>query len=364
MRLRVLASELGFGSLSRQLVPSVFGAAVCASGLGAQSPGTSQAPSSWTVEESRSAMTDEPTVVLTTRASNEVHGRLDRARPSLIVRCRERKLDVYLVTGMSSHVEGATGSHTVRYRVDTLRAVSEGSWQESTDNEALFSPAPAALAERLMSGNTILFEWTPFHADPVQARFDVQGLEPHRAKLVAACPGTLAETSAAERAAFAASPEGRAAEAVAAFQAVIEANPRYRERMAVVTSVIEGVLGTRTRDTYVTTRIVDFQRCKLTISVTRQMPNLTAIDTAWVDLRTLAPSPIVKSQKPMIGWALVLATESGAKTIPVHHWMPRDREPKVATYATLSIPFDQEETAREALRLAEAAISRCRNLPM
>ena len=347
----------------RVAIGSLAAMVLCANASGAQATSAGRASTPWSVEESRSAMTDEPTVILTSEATGEVRGWLDRARPALVVRCKERKLDVYLRTGMSSHVEGAHGNHTIRYRIDTTRAVSESSWEESTSNEALFAPAPAELAERLMSGNTVLFEWTPFNANPVQARFDVMGLEAHRAKLVAACPGALAPTSAAERAAYAASPEGRAAAAIAAFKAAIDANPRYRERMSVVSTLIEGALGTRTRDTYVTTNIASMDGCKLTVAVARQLPNHTTSDTSWLDLRSLALAPAARSQKPLIGWAVVLSTETGEKRIVTRHWTPRDRAPKAASYATLFIPFDKEEVATEAARLAGAAISACREVP-
>jgi hypothetical protein len=353
------------GSRSHRRTPWMLALALSAGAHVVQAQGSSgppHTPDGWVKTESRSAMTDEPTIVLTAQANDEVQGWLDRARPALTVRCKERKLDVYLVTGMSSHVESARGAHTLRYRIDTTRAVSESSWGESTDNNALFSPAPAELAERLMSGSTILFEWTPFNASPVQARFQVAGLEAHRSSLVAACPGALASTSAAERAAYAASPEGRRDEAVAAFKRLIDANPRYTDRMLVVSGVIDGLLGTRGGGSYVTTRIVAVKGCSLTVAVTHQLTNITGSDTSWVDLRTLAPSPEARALKPMAGWGAVLSTEDGAKSITTNRWMTRDRSPKVASYALLALYFDKEETAREAASLAGAAIRACRTI--
>lgn len=329
----------------------------------------------WNLTESKSAMTDEPSVVLATDALDEVRGWLDRTRPSLVVRCQERKLDVYLVSGMASHVENARGSHSVRYRIDTTAAVTESGWIESTDNEALFAPSPLGIAERLMSANTILMEWTPFNASPVQARFRVAGLETHRARLVAACPETLSPLSATRqaevsdsiavaRAAYAASPEGRAAEAIAAFKSLVDKHPRHVERVVLLSSVLDGLTNTRGRDTHTTTKIAGVQGCTLTVTKAHDLTSFTSHDTAWVDLRTIAPAVAVRSLKPIAGWAVVLATESGAKTILTHLWMPRDRQPKVASYPSIHFPFDKEEVAREAEKLAAAAITACRTVPL
>ncbi len=342
---------------------------LCAGAIGAQRPPVTQASQvgpAWALKESRSEMTDDPSVILTATATGEVQGWLHRVRPSLVVRCQERKLEVYLVTGMSSHVESRHPNHTVRYRIDTTSAVTETTWTESTDDEALFAPEPKELAERLMSASTVLIEWTPFRADPVRARFRVTGLEAHRARLVAACPGALSPLSAAERAAFAASPEGRAVEAVAAFKALVDSNPKSVDRLAPTAgAVIDALLGAPTRRSggdLTTVRIAAVDRCNLTLATMRQLTNLTAHDTAWVDLRTLAPSPTVRSRKPSTGWAVVLTTATGDKTILTHQWMSRDRRPKIASYASLVLGFDKEEVAREAANLAGAAIAACQEL--
>ena len=159
--------------------------------LGAQQPSPKKAPvkptSAWTLTSGRSRMTDEPTVILTTSAQNAVRGWIQTTRPALIVRCQEGNLEVYLHTGLSSDVE-EDGAHTVRYRIDKNDAILEDDWSESTSRDALFSAEPEVLFRRMVEGSSILFEWTPFNASPVRARFSIARLGTYRERIKKACP--------------------------------------------------------------------------------------------------------------------------------------------------------------------------------
>ena len=66
-----------------------------------------------------SPMDDSPTVVFRLRAENDIEGWLAKKRPTLIVRCLERKTDVYVVTGMAAQPEsGHFQEATVQIRLD------------------------------------------------------------------------------------------------------------------------------------------------------------------------------------------------------------------------------------------------------
>jgi predicted nucleic acid-binding Zn ribbon protein len=159
----------------------------------------------WRVTEGRSPMDDSKEVVLKLDAQDQIEGPLGPVRPSLIVRCKEKKTDVYVVTGMAADIEtdfegGPKSSHTVRVRLDSNPPMTLG-WYESTDNKALFAEdmvwdeqtkswdnrAVIEFAEKLAGANTMTFEFTPFNGNPQIATFVVQGLRVHLPKVAEAC---------------------------------------------------------------------------------------------------------------------------------------------------------------------------------
>jgi type VI secretion system protein VasI len=124
-----------------------------------------------------SAMDDTPTVAYSLEAENEISGWLVRKRPTLIVRCRERKTDVYVTSGMSAQPElGEYERHTVRLRFDDEQATAQ-LWQQSTNNEALFAPSGVALAKRLAKTKRLRLEFTPFNASRAVIEFETGGFD-------------------------------------------------------------------------------------------------------------------------------------------------------------------------------------------
>jgi hypothetical protein len=126
-----------------------------------------------------SPMDDSPTVVFNLRAENEIEGWLTKKRPTLIVRCRERKTDVYVVTGMAAQPEsGHFQEATVQIRFDDSTAFQE-QWGESTNNEALFAPTPIQMAIMIAKARMMRFRFTPFNSGPAIIVFDVRGFDRH-----------------------------------------------------------------------------------------------------------------------------------------------------------------------------------------
>ena len=140
----------------------------------------------WVVHESSSQMDDSKTVVLRLDAENTISGWLKKNKANLLIRCKENKTEVYIHTGMAANPEHGTDAHTVRIRLDKLRAFTER-WSESTNNEALFAKTPISLAKKLAHARTMLFEFTPFNANPATSRFDVRGLDQHLNRVAQAC---------------------------------------------------------------------------------------------------------------------------------------------------------------------------------
>jgi hypothetical protein len=158
------------------------------------SPGTSKPTAStepvqgkWHVQFDTSSFDDSQTVVLALEAEDSVSGWLDTYRPVLVLRCKEHEIDAYIDVGMSQHVEsGLTDASTVRVRFDREPAVTT-QMSQSTDGEALFFRQPVAMIETMLAHNSMVFEFTPFNAPPVETEFDLRGLEGEIGSLVEAC---------------------------------------------------------------------------------------------------------------------------------------------------------------------------------
>jgi hypothetical protein len=131
-------------------------------------------------------------------------------RPSLIIRCKEKRTQVYVVTGMAATVEagfdgGPSDQHKVGLRLDDNPARYE-SWNESSDHEALFAdneaysmrsdvvyPAGAVvmLAKELGRARKLTFQFTPFDGSSQVAQFDLTGLGARLGKVAEACGWSL-----------------------------------------------------------------------------------------------------------------------------------------------------------------------------
>lgn len=145
------------------------------------------APENWAMDEDTSEMDGSATVVLTALADADIQGWSTSVRPSLIVRCREGKTDVYVATGVQANPEyGHYQEVTVRYRLDESSPRRQ-LWNESTSGEALFAPEPVALARALAGASQFRFEFTPFQASAQTVTFAVSGLETKLARVADSC---------------------------------------------------------------------------------------------------------------------------------------------------------------------------------
>jgi type VI secretion system protein VasI len=130
----------------------------------------------WTRTNSRSPMDDSPTVILQLRSENVATGWLASNRTTLVIRCKERRTEVYVVTGMAANPElGAYHEASVRTRLDGARPQNE-TWSEATSNDALFSSGGIPFAIQLVHARRFRLEFTPFNAGPVIVEFDLRGL--------------------------------------------------------------------------------------------------------------------------------------------------------------------------------------------
>ena len=149
-------------------------------------PTIAPASSKWVVETTKSPMDDSNGLTCSLGAENEIEGWLAKKKPILIFRCKEHKIEAYVITGMASSVD--LYGHQVRIRIDDGPPLKER-WSDSTDNESLFAPRAGELVKRLTKAKTMLFEFVPFNASPATIVFDVRGFEQLTRDLARVCAG-------------------------------------------------------------------------------------------------------------------------------------------------------------------------------
>jgi len=148
-------------------------------------------PGLWrVVEASRSAMTGDSLIAVSVRAT----GRLRRpylGSPELVIRCRERQLELYVVVNAILGSSGASyDGASVRLRFDNEQATSH-SWSRSSDGRAAFADEPEWVIMRIMTADTLRVEYQPYDAIAEVATFRVAGVGRHLPRIARACPGYL-----------------------------------------------------------------------------------------------------------------------------------------------------------------------------
>ncbi|MFI5071507.1 MAG: hypothetical protein ACHP8A_11520, partial [Terriglobales bacterium] len=148
-------------------------------------------------------MNDAQTVEASIAADDQIQGWLSASRPALHVGCYGGKTRVYVWTGAAASVEedydgGPSDSHTVTLRFDDEPASTE-QWFESNDNQALFEATDSldgtnpvqGVIVHMVQAKSLLFKFTPFNANPVIARFNLQALGKHVDQITKACGWTV-----------------------------------------------------------------------------------------------------------------------------------------------------------------------------
>jgi len=145
--------------------------------LGLSSPKTSTATvSKWHVKRETSRMDDGTNVIVSLEAASAISGWPRKTyTPSLILRCKEKRTEAYIVTGMSPQVEYGTDGATVTLRFDKEKATKYHT-SKSTNGEALFFGQSVGLIKNMLRHTILLFEFVPFNSSPVMTTFDLRGL--------------------------------------------------------------------------------------------------------------------------------------------------------------------------------------------
>jgi hypothetical protein len=129
----------------------------------------------WTANPARWVGNARRSVAFEVPSANKVSVWMRDVRPLLVVRCFRGSADVFVFTESAAMIERQTEDHTVRFAFDDEPEARE-LWPDSAEHDALFAPAGAAFARRLMTARTLRVGFTPHNAAPVTAHFRVSGL--------------------------------------------------------------------------------------------------------------------------------------------------------------------------------------------
>jgi type VI secretion system protein VasI len=145
--------------------------------LGVASPKISTTTvSKWQLSKETSRIDDSSNVIISLDADSSISGWPRKTHtPSLILRCKERKTEAYIVIGMSPQVESGTDGATVILRFDKEKA-TEYQTSKSTNGEALFFGQSIGLIKKMLQHTTMLLQFVPFNSSPVMTTFDLRGL--------------------------------------------------------------------------------------------------------------------------------------------------------------------------------------------
>ena len=110
----------------------------------------------------------------------------NQVRPTLVVRCIDKRTDVFVYTDSAARIEEQDENHTVRVAFDDEDGTHER-WPDSVEHDALFAPDGQAMAARLLAARQMRFTFSPHNAAPVTATFEVGGLAEHLGPIAKRC---------------------------------------------------------------------------------------------------------------------------------------------------------------------------------
>lgn len=143
------------------------------------SPPVPKSPTKWVVNNSKSAMTDDKTVIMSLESENDIPGRFGVSGPaSLIVRCHENTTSIYFVLA-GHYLAEIQGHDKVAYRLDSEKP-STTRFSVSTDNEAmgLWSGGRAIpFLKNMLGKDQMVVRLTPYSESPVEMTFKISGMD-------------------------------------------------------------------------------------------------------------------------------------------------------------------------------------------
>jgi len=149
-------------------------------------PPGAPAPRWSTQNQSRWISNSRKSAAFQLEANQAVAVWMKQVRPLLVVRCMDKRTDVFVYTDSAARIEEQDENHTVRVALDDEDGTHER-WPDSVEHDALFAPDGEAMARRLRSARQMRFTFSPHNAAPVTATFEVAGLAELLAPIAKRC---------------------------------------------------------------------------------------------------------------------------------------------------------------------------------
>lgn len=147
-------------------------------GMGEESGGDSgehrvtEKPAGWQLRTDVSPIDDSNSYFLSRDATEPVGSGFMSSTPTLMIRYKERELEVYVTFG--EYLGSDSTPVTVRLGASPAR---QEEWGLSTDGKAIFCPTDdRAFVDQLLRNDRLVIRLTPFGESPVTATFDLTGL--------------------------------------------------------------------------------------------------------------------------------------------------------------------------------------------
>lgn len=146
--------------------------------LGVDSPKTdTSSASKWMITKKTSPVDDSINVTAMLDAEGSISGWPGKTEtPTLVIRCKEKRTEAYLITGMHPDVERGHDGASVTIRFDKEKAERK-SLGKSTDGEALFFGKGVEFIQKALKHSSMLFEFTPYNSSPTRTTFDLSGID-------------------------------------------------------------------------------------------------------------------------------------------------------------------------------------------
>jgi len=119
-------------------------------------------------------MDDSPTVILWTQSTRVLDGWLEKSRPDLILRCREKRTTAYVTLDMQPDPDGIDATRgRLRYDDEPPQPMEFG---VGTEGESIFLPGAIPQIRGMLKSNRLRIELVPFNASPSVIEFNLDGL--------------------------------------------------------------------------------------------------------------------------------------------------------------------------------------------
>lgn len=144
----------------------------------------------WGIFKDKSPVDDSLSVYLSLDANDYINVGYKKFKPSLIIRCRENATSVFI------NYDIFLGNKPIKplTRLDSEKAVSDVYWVTSTDHKAIFydsllgeGEASIKFIKKLLDKNKFFIRVTPYSENPVDATFDLTGIDEAIKPLRAVC---------------------------------------------------------------------------------------------------------------------------------------------------------------------------------